>query len=120
MDDPASFLRRYEQATNSHHLDRLAPLIAPDASYWFTDGSYQGREEVLAAIAATFATITDETYAIDDVTWLYRGDDRAACRYRFRWTGTVDGRPASGAGRGTAVLVRATGGWQIQHEHLSP
>jgi ketosteroid isomerase-like protein len=119
MDDPATFLRRYEQATNSHDPARLAPLIAADASYWFTDGSHHGRDAVLAAIGRTFATITDETYRLEDVTWLYRGDDQAACRYRFRWSGTVDGRATSGAGRGTAILARGDDGWQVRHEHLS-
>jgi ketosteroid isomerase-like protein len=119
MDDPAEFLRRYERATNSHDIARLAPLIAADASYWFTDGSHHARDDVLAAIARTFRTITDETYSLSEVAWLYRDADHVACRYRFRWSGTVDGRSASGAGRGTAVLIRSADGWQVQHEHLS-
>lgn len=119
MTDPDEFLRRYERATNSHDLAQLAPLIAPDASYWFTDGSHHGREAVLAAIGRTFGTIIDETYTLSDVVWLHRGPDHATCRYRFGWSGTVDGRPASGTGRGTAVLTRGPDGWQVRHEHLS-
>jgi hypothetical protein len=50
------FIRTYEQATNSHDITQLVPLIAPEAVYWFSDGSHHGREAILAAIAETFAT----------------------------------------------------------------
>jgi ketosteroid isomerase-like protein len=113
------FIRTYEQATNSHDIDQLAPLIAHDAVYWFSDGSHHGRDAVLRAIAETFATIRDEVYRIDDLDWVAHGDDLAVCRYRFTWTGTIDGRPRSGAGRGTNALVRHAETWQMLHEHLS-
>jgi ketosteroid isomerase-like protein len=108
-------MREYEQATNSRDLDRLASLIAEDAVYWFTDGSYRGREAVLAAISATFDAIRDEVYRIEDLEWVAP----AVCRYRFTWTGTVGGRSRSGGGRGTSVLVNTGSGWQMLHEHLS-
>ncbi|WP_329157087.1 nuclear transport factor 2 family protein [Streptomyces sp. NBC_01717] len=98
------FIRAYEQATNSHDITQLVPLIAPDAVYWFSDGSYRGREAILSAIAKTFATIRDEIYQIDDLEWIAHSDDHAVCRYRFTWTGTIDSQPRSGSGRGTNVL----------------
>ncbi|WP_308011764.1 YybH family protein [Actinacidiphila acidipaludis] len=116
---PAEFVRAYERATNSHDIARLAPLIAPEAVYWFTDGTHRGREAVLAAIATTFATIQDEVYRIDDLEWVAHSADHAVCRYRFAWTGTIDGRSRSGGGRGTNVLVKTAGAWQVLHEHLS-
>lgn len=120
MDDPTSFMRRYERATNTHDPARVAPLIADDASYWFTDGSYHGIGEITAAIGRTFATITDEEYRLHDLSWVAVGPDVAACRYRFAWTGSVDGRRTQGSGRGTSILVRAEdGAWRVQHEHLS-
>ena len=103
------FLRAYEQATNSHDITQLVPLIAPEAVYWFSDGSHRGREAVLSAIAETFATIRDEVYQINDVEWIAHSDDHAVCRYRFAWTGTIDGQPQSGNGRGTNVLVSNAG-----------
>ncbi len=114
-----AFVRGYEEATNSHDLSRLAPLIAEDAVYWFSDGSHRGRKAVLAAIADTFATIRDEVYRIEDLEWVTHSDSSAVCRYRFRWTGTVDGQPRSGSGRGTNVIVNSAGTWQMLHEHLS-
>ncbi|WP_405729755.1 hypothetical protein OG607_29050 [Streptomyces sp. NBC_01537] len=32
-----AFMTRYERATNSHDIDRVAPLIAEDATYWTRD-----------------------------------------------------------------------------------
>ena len=118
-DAPTAFVRAYEQATNSHDITRLAPLIASDAVYWFSDGSHHGRDAVLAAIAETFATIRDEVYQIDDLEWITADHGHAVCRYRFTWTGTVEGQPKSGRGRGTNVLVNTDGAWQMLHEHLS-
>jgi hypothetical protein len=90
---PTAFVRGYEQATNSHDIARLAPLIAPEAGYWFTDGTHRGRDAILAAIAETFATIRDETYQIADLEWVAVGSTHALCRCRFCLTGTVTGEP---------------------------
>jgi len=114
-----AFVHAYERATNSHDLTRLGPLIASDAVYWFSDGSHRGREAILAAIGRTFATIRDEVYRIDDLEWIAHDDSHAVCRYRFAWHGVIDGRPGSGTGRGTNVLVDNAGSWQMLHEHLS-
>ena len=118
-DAPTAFMRAYEQATNSHDTARLAPLIADDAVYWFSDGSHRGRDAVLAAIAETFATIRDEVYRIDELEWVVAESGYAVCRYRFAWTGTVRGEQRSGSGRGTNVLVSSGDAWQMRHEHLS-
>jgi ketosteroid isomerase-like protein len=114
-----AFVRAYEQAANSHDITQLAPLIAPEAVYWFSDGSHRGHESVLAAIAETFATIHDEIYRIDELEWISCNDHHAACRYRFTWTGSIDGQARSGTGRGTNVLINSAGTWQMLHEHLS-
>jgi ketosteroid isomerase-like protein len=119
MDSAEAFIRGYEQATNEHDFTLLAPLIADDAVYWFTDGSHRGRAEIEAAVSRTFATIRDEVYEIHDLEWVAVSAESAVCRYRFRWSGLVDGQPASGTGRGTSVLTRRSSRWQILHEHLS-
>ena len=114
-----AFVRRYERATNRHDFDQLAPLIADDATYWFTDGSHGGIEAIRAAIERTFAVILDEVYELKDLEWVAVTDEMAVCRYRFFWSGTVDGRSESGHGRGTNVLVKSDGDWKVLHEHLS-
>ena len=73
---PMEFIRAYEEATNSHDIVQLTPLIAAD-------------------------------------------DEHAVCRYRFAWSGTVDGQPRTGGGRGTNVLVNRDRTWQMLHEHVS-
>jgi ketosteroid isomerase-like protein len=104
-----SFIHRYEQASNRHDFGQLAPLIAEDATYWFTEGSYHGTAAIRAAVERTFSTILDEVYGIEELEWVAITDGFAVCRYRFRWTGMVDGKPASGQGRGTNVLTKHNG-----------
>lgn len=116
---PTAFVRAYEQATNTHDIAQLAPLIAPEAVYWFSDGSHRGRDQILTAIAETFAVIRDEIYKISDLEWIAVNGDHAVCRYTFTWTGTINEQPRTGSGRGTNVLVNAHGIWQMLHEHLS-
>jgi len=117
--DLDDFLKCYEQATNSHDFDRVAPLIADDAVYWFSDGAHEGITAIRAAFEAAWATIVDEDYRISDVRWVAVDDTVATCIYAFRWSGVVDGQPRSGIGRGTNVLARRDGRWVMVHEHLS-
>lgn len=115
----AAFMAEYERAANSHDVQQVLPLIADDATYWFTDGSYRGREEIAGALERTFATIHDEVYEIRELERSALTDEVAACRYLFFWRGVVDGEPRSGRGRGTNVLVMRDGSWRVRHEHLS-
>lgn len=114
-----SFVHRYEQATNRHDFAHLVPLIADDATYWFTEGSYHGIDAIRTAVERTFATILDEVYEVEDLEWVAISDDLAVCRYRFSWRGVVDGKLQSGQGRGTNVVTRRDGAWKMLHEHLS-
>nr|WP_308129554.1 nuclear transport factor 2 family protein [Actinoplanes polyasparticus] len=123
MADPhaelTAFMYQYERTTNRHDFDELAPLIADGATYWFTEGSYHGIDAIKAAVERTFATIFDEVYQLEELEWIAIADDLAVCRYRFRWNGTVDGKPTSGQGRGTNVVTKRNGVWKMLNEHLS-
>ena len=114
-----AFLREYERRTRSRDVGAVASLIAPDATYWFADGSHRGRDAIVGAIAETWQTIEDESYDIRDVEVVAQTDSLAVLRYTFHWSGRIDGRPASGHGRGTSIVARRGDGWQILHEHLS-
>ena len=114
-----AFMTGYEQASNSHDIDRVVPMIAEDAAYWFSDGSYRGLAEITGAIERTFQAIRDEVYEITDLEWVVLSAEYAVCRYRFGWTGLIGGQPGSGRGRGTNVVVKRDGGWKMLHEHLS-
>lgn len=115
----AEWLQEYAQRTNTHRFEEVAPLIAEDAVYWFSDGSFRGKDAIKQAFEKTWAFIQDEHYAIEDVQWLVDDERSAVCIYLFRWRGQVAGQTMQGAGRGTSILARRDGKWQVIHEHLS-
>lgn len=112
-------LKDYEKANNSHNWINVEPFVHPDASYFFTDGTFVGIDEVKQAVSDTFTHIQDETYTVSDIEWVVSEDDVAVCRYSFYWKGIVEGKEAEGSGRGTNVWKKTDGKWQIIHEHLS-
>lgn len=113
-------LKAYEDRINRHDFDLLADLIAPDATFWFSDGTHHGIDAIRAAFEATWQVMGDsERYWLDQLDWIAEGDSAASCTYRFNWQTTMDGQPASGSGRGTTVLKRVGDRWWIVHEHLS-
>ena len=116
---PQDVLAAYEERINRHDFDLLAPLIAADAIFWFSDGSHAGIGAIRDAFERTWASLREETYWLEDRHWIAVGDAVAACTYRFGWRATIDGEPAFGAGRGTTVLRSDGDAWRIVHEHLS-
>lgn len=118
-DTLSDFMHSYEQANNSHVFENVRPFIAPDATYWFTDGSFTGINEIQTAIQMTFDEIQEETYTIQNLQWVIKEPHAAVCTYTFSWQGTVNGIPAEGNGRGTNILKLQNDKWQIVHEHLS-
>ena len=112
-------LDAYEDRINRHDFDLLLDLIAPNATFWFSDGTHVGIAEIREAFERTWLTLVDETYWLDQREWIAEGDTAAACIYRFNWKATVYGKPASGSGRGTTVLKCIEDRWWIVHEHLS-
>jgi ketosteroid isomerase-like protein len=112
-------LAAYEDRINQHDFDLLIDLIAPDATFWFSDGTHRGIAEIRAAFEATWRALADETYWLDQREWIAEGDSAAVCTYRFNWRATIGGVPSSGSGRGTTVLRRVDDRWSIVHEHLS-
>lgn len=98
----------------------MAPMIHPESTVVFTSGTYSGIDEVEAVFRRNFELIEDEGYSITNVRWLDRSADRAVALYDYAWEGVIGGKPASGGGRGTSVLIRGPRGWQILLEHLGP
>lgn len=117
--DLVEFVREYERTANGHLIGPWGRLIADDAVYWFTTGSFVGKAAVMDAVEHNFRVIEDEVYRISDVEWVTVTDDWAVMRYRFSWVGFQRGEKVSGAGRGTNVMVRRDGRWLMLHEHLS-
>jgi hypothetical protein len=46
--------------------------------------------------------------------------ETAVYLFEFQWSGLINDKPASGAGRGTTVLVKKAGAWLLLIEHLDP
>ncbi len=117
--NPIDLLERYRALINRHRFEELAPLIDADAVFWFNDGSFGDHDAIRAAFEATWARYPGERYWLEDVSWIASSSEVASCLYRFRWTAIIDGRTASGGGRGTTVMRCTDGLWRIIHEHLS-
>jgi ketosteroid isomerase-like protein len=116
---PVEFMHQYEQRTNTHNFQEVAPLIVDDAIYWFNDGSFRGVDEIRQAFEKTWDFIQNECYRIERVQWLISDEHVAVCTYIFHWQGIVEGQSAQGEGRGTSVLAKVDGKWKVLHEHLS-
>jgi ketosteroid isomerase-like protein len=116
----AECLAAFEAALARADLDAAMALLSDDVLFFYSNGSaHAGKSAVRAAIKANFDSIKDDTYATRGHIWLAQSDSAAACTFRFSWTGTMDGKPVEGRGRGTTVLRRDADGWRIVHEHLS-
>lgn len=116
-----TFVDRYETALGTQDWGMVAPLIAESATVVFSNGAmHAGKDAIRRAYERNFATIKNETYRVENVRWLVETEDCAAYMFDFTWTGMVDGRPASGSGRGTAVLVRQGVDWVLVGEQLGP
>lgn len=119
MEELEDFLRQYEAATNSHIFDNVQPLLATNAVYWFSDGSFEGYAAIRDAFEKTWATVKNEVYRIVGVRWVVRSDTIATCIYEFRWEGDISRIKRTGIGRGTNVMSRVGSNWRMVHEHLS-
>ena len=114
-----TFLKTYETASNSCNFDRVAPLVADDATYWFTNGTFKGQAAIRKAFEDTWARIKKEKYTITDIRWVAMSYWVSACTYSFVSDGIVSGERRVFNGCGTSVLKRIRGNWRVVHEHLS-
>lgn len=116
-----SFVKAYEHALGTQDWTKVAPLISDDAVVIFSNGAlHAGKEAIGRAYQHNFTTIKGEVYRIENVRFLVETPDAAAYSFEFLWTGVIDGRQASGSGRGTAVLAYQDDGWLLVGEQLGP
>ena len=113
-------LTSYVEKLNTHSWEQIAPCIADDAAFIFTEGTFIGKAAAQASFEKTFKLIQNEVFSLHDIAWMVVTDDVASCRYEFRWKGLIEGQEASGGGRGTSILRKVAGRWLIVHEHLGP
>ena len=116
---PETVMAAYAERINQHDFSLLAPLIAENAVFWFSSGSYVGLDQARRAFERTWHRLQNETYWLASLTWIAKGDNAASCTYHFHWRAIIDGIETEGTGRGTTVLAKTPDGWRIIHEHLS-
>jgi ketosteroid isomerase-like protein len=118
---PETFIKKYEAALATQDWQQVAPLVHPDVCVTFSSGSMHiGKAAVRQAFERNFSLIQDETYVIENVHWVKKGEDTAVYLFTFRWSGIINGKSASGAGTGSSVLINSADGWQLLVEHLGP
>jgi hypothetical protein len=101
-----TFLSCYEDAASSRDVGALNPLVAEDATYWLGDSQFEGRQQVGEAVER--GLIKNGSIGSPAVRWIARTYWTAACSYS-----------SSEQARGTRVLRRIRGRWQVAHEHRS-
>ncbi len=115
------FVTDYEMALASQQWNRVAPLLHSEVCVTFSNGSvHKGLEAVRQAYEKNFSLIENEEYKMQELFWVMKNDQTAVYTFSFRWKGLIQGQPASGRGRGTAVLLRHGDGWKLLAEHLGP
>lgn len=119
--NPETFIEKYAAALAAQDWQQVAPLVHPDACVTFSSGAvHVGKTAVRQAFERNFSLIQDETYKIENVHWVKQGEDTAVYLFTFHWSGLINGKPASGAGTGSSVLINGENGWQLLVEHLGP
>lgn len=118
---PEEFIEAYERSLHTQSWKTVEPLIHDDACVTFSTGAvYKGKSQVQKAFETNFSLIKNEKYSISNVFWVKRSPDIAAYLFDFDWSGLINGRQVSGLGRGTSLLVKESGKWQLLIEHLGP
>ena len=117
---PQQFLEAYTAAISSQQWENVEPLIHDNCVATFTNGTHVGKVAVEAIFRKNFALIQDEVYEMSNVHWIVETEQFATFAFHFSWSGVINGKPASGGGRGSSTIVRVGDGWQLVSEHLSP
>lgn len=84
---------------NAHDADAVLRALADDITWTEPEGEWHGRDEVRAAVQATFDGFPDSTWPADEVL-IMPSDDHAHVSVTWRWLGThtatYNGLPATG------------------------
>ena len=117
--NPEQFITAYGMALAGQQWKNIAPLIHENACVTFSTGSvHRGIDAIQQAYERNFSIIKNEQYAMTDVQWLMQNEEVAVYVFVVSWTGIINGEPAQGAGRGTAIITSQNGEWKLLAEHL--
>ncbi len=114
-----TFLEAYGRAVSSKNFSNVAPFIADDASFWYTDRNLEGKGNIREAFEDNWKRIQDATCTPSDVQWIATSYRVASCTHTFKSDDTASREHQAYKVKGTRVLARRNGSWRIVHEHLS-
>jgi ketosteroid isomerase-like protein len=114
-----TFFEVYEEASRAKRFEKLSPLVADNAVFWFVDGSFVGKPAIRQAFEDRWTRMRDEECTRTNVDWVVATYWTSACTFDFRSEHTVNDQRAAHNGRGTTLLRRIDGNWRIVHHHLS-
>ncbi|MCM3784176.1 nuclear transport factor 2 family protein [Neobacillus mesonae] len=113
-------LKRYIDATNTHHFENVRQLLDERAVYWFSDRSCSTLPEIQHYFEEAWKTIQEEVYSAHDIKWITASEQTAVCIYRYEYEGYLKGEWTKGSGRATNVFQKdGNNEWKLVHEHLS-
>lgn len=116
---PEEFIKTYEKALATQEWANIDPLIAEDAAVTFSNGVvHQGKMAIKKAYEKNFSLIQNENYSVSNVRWIKEETSFAVYLFDFEWDGIFHGKPASGRGIGTSIIIKESQNWILMAEHL--
>ena len=117
---PSEFLTAYKAALSTQQWQNVELLIHSNACVTFSNGAmHKGIREIKEAYERNFALIKNEDYQMTNLHWVLKNEETAVYVFDFSWRGIINGQPASGKGKGTAVIVCEGGQWKLMAEQLT-
>ncbi len=113
------FVKSYESALGTQDWKVVEPLVSENVTVTFSNGAIHiGKENVQKAFEKNFSIIKNENYTVENIRWLVKDNKYAVYVFEFNWTGSIEGKSASGNGIGTSVLIKEDTKWKLLTEHL--
>jgi predicted ester cyclase len=117
---PEDFVQAYKAALATQQWANVAPLLHSNATVVFSNGEVlQGISAIRVAYERNFSLIKNEDYHMFNLNWGLKNETIAEYSFDFSWRGTINGEPASGAGKGAAKLLCEEGKWKLIKEQLT-
>ncbi len=121
-DEVVQFLHNFEALAEKEDFDLIRHMIHEQAFFRFNDGDFRGRTAIQAVFEKTWRgdpSVKKARFYLSDIVVLSTDQTSATATYTYNWEGAQGDKQFRIQGRGTRVLVKMNGQWQIIHEHLS-
>jgi ketosteroid isomerase-like protein len=121
-EEVTQFLHNFEALAEKEDFNLIRDKIHERAYFRFNDGDFRGREAIQAVFEKTWRgdpSVKKARFYLSDIVVLTIDQKTATATYTYNWEGSQGEKQFRIQGRGTRVLTRENGQWQIIHEHLS-